>query len=204
MMRKRLFWIAVPAAAAGAAAFYLLKKKTVSVSKAEATSAASTGDRAKPAPKATGEAAYSFISGFKDAATVELKFPFDAERFCFSVQEDDFLAESGDSHVGILRGEDFSAQFEYGSYYSGEDFTGLRRELSTKHADLIDVSYGSLSGLKFRDGDNLCLVFPIPADTHSYLLVTLVKAPDNDDALETLADHPDLRFMLGDLAFARV
>lgn len=203
-MRTKYLLASVAVGAVCGAASYFLKKKLTSTS-AGANASVSAPASGKPAavPQMLGQAAYSFISGFKDASTVELRFPYDADRFSFSVHEDDFLTESGDSHVGVLYGESFSAQFEYGSYYSGEDFAKLRQELSAKHKDLVDVSYGAHAGLKYRDGDNLCVVFPIPDDVHSYLLVTLVKAPDNDDELEALADYPDLRAMLSELSFAR-
>ena len=118
--------------------------------------------------------------------------------------EDEFLTESGDSHVGILSGEDFSVQVEYGSYYSGEDFTLLTQELSSRHPDLDTAAYGALTGVKFRDGDHFCLAFPIPEDTHSYLLLTLVKAPDNDDEIETIPEAPDFRCLLNSASFSRV
>ena len=201
-MRIRYLWLALPAAAAAGAAVFLLKKSsgTVPAVKAAATPATK---KAPDAPTSVKEASYGFISGFKDAATVELKFAYDAEKFHFSVVEDDFLTESGDSHVGVLYGESFSAQVEYGSYYSGEDFAKLCQELVGKHHDLAEAVYGPLSGVSYRDGDNLCLAFPIPEDEHSYLLITLVKAPDNDDELEALLDYPELRFLLESASFSR-
>ena len=105
--------------------------------------------------------------------------------------------------MGVLYGESFSAQVEYGSYYSGEDFAKLCQELVGKHHDLAEAVYGPLSGVSYRDGDNLCLAFPIPEDEHSYLLITLVKAPDNDDELEALLDYPELRFLLESASFSR-
>ena len=77
----------------------------------------------KPAPAAqlkTGS--YSFVSGYKDAATVEVKVGYDPERFSFAVIEDSFPAYSSDSHVAVIYGEDFTAQIEYAGYYHGEDF----------------------------------------------------------------------------------
>ena len=201
-MRKNILWLALPVAAAGGAAAFLLIKKTSKPAGGKGSSASSPA-KAPAVPAAAKEGSYSFISGFQDAATVEMKFTYDAEQFHYAVVEDEFLAESGDSHVGILRGPAFSAQFEYGSYYSGEDFEKHCRELAAKHRDIAAVSCGSLSGMKYRDGDNFCLVFPIPEDSHSYLLVTLVKAPDNDDALEALPDYPELRFLLGSASFVR-
>ena len=201
-MRIKYLWLTLPAAATVGVAAYLLKKSSGSAPAAKAAAAPAT-KKAPAAPTSVKEASYSFISGFKDAATVELKFAYDAEKFHFSVVEDDFLTESGDSHVGILYGESFSAQVEYGSYYTGEDFAKLCQELVGKHHDLAEAVYGPLSGVSYRDGDNLCLAFPIPEDGHSYLLITLVKAPDNDDELEALLDYPELRFMLESASFSR-
>ena len=201
-MRIKYLWLTLPAAATVGVAAYLLKKSSGSAPAAKAAAAPAT-KKAPAAPTSVKEASYSFISGFKDAATVELKFAYDAEKFHFSVVEDDFLTESGDSHVGVLHGENFSAQVEYGSYYSGEDFAKLCQELVGKHHDLAEAVYGPLSGVSYRDGDNLCLAFPIPEDGHSYLLITLVKAPDNDDELEALLDYPELRFMLESASFSR-
>ena len=200
-MRTKHLWLSVVTGAAVGAASYYLKKKLSSAS------AAAPGAAAVPSPApaaAAKEAVYSFISGFKNAATVEFRFDYDADRFHYAVAEDDFLTESGDSHVGILTGEDFSVQFEYGAYYSGEDFALLTQELSSRHPDLDPAVYGGLSGVKFRDVDNFCLAFPVPEDAHSYLLITLVKAPDNDDELETIPEAPDFRGLLNSASFRRV
>ena len=203
-MRTKHLWLSVVTGAAVGAASYYLKKKLSSAS-AAAPVASTAPAEASAAPSAvTKEAVYSFISGFKDAATVEFRFDYDADRFHYAVAEDDFLTESGDSHVGILTGEDFSVQFEYGAYYSGEDFALLTQELSSRHPDLDQAVYGGLSGVKFRDGDNFCLAFPVPEDAHSYLLMTLVKAPDNDDELEAIPGTPEFRRLLDSATFSRV
>lgn len=201
-MRTKHLWLSVVTGAAVGAASYYLKKKFSSAQAAKVSPAAPA--QAPSAPAVTKEAVYSFISGFKDAATVEFRFDYDAERFHYVVTEDAFLTESGDSHVGILTGEDFSVQFEYGTYYSGEDFALLTQELSSRHPDLDQAVYGALSGVKYLDGDNFCLAFPVPEDAHSYLLVTLVKAPDNDDELETIPEAPDFRGLLNSASFRRV
>ncbi len=200
-MKKRLFLMAVPAAAAAGTAFYFLKKKTAAAKSAGKKAPAAPAAAQTAAPKEMKEAAYSFISGFKDAAAVELSFPYDAERFTYSVCEDDFLAESGDSHVGVLHGDAFSAQFEYASYYSGDRFENLHAELQEKHRDLRDAVYGGNHGLQFLDGDNLCMVFPIPDDAYSYLLVTLVKAPGNDDEITAIPDYADVKAILSGMNF---
>ena len=205
LMRTKHLWLSVVTGAAVGAASYYLKKKLSSASAAAPVASTAPAEASAAAPAAAAkEAVYSFISGFKNAATVEFRFDYDADRFHYAVAEDDFLTESGDSHVGILTGEDFSVQFEYGAYYSGEDFALLTQELSSRHPDLDQAVYGGLSGVKFRDGDNFCLAFPVPEDAHSYLLITLVKAPDNDDELETIPEAPDFRGLLNSASFRRV
>ncbi|MCR5089774.1 MAG: hypothetical protein K6C08_09710 [Oscillospiraceae bacterium] len=200
-MKKKIFLMAVPAAAAAGAAVYFRKKKTT-VNKTDGKKKTVEQPGAEPAlSKQMKEATYSFISGFQDAATVELSFAYDAERFSYSVCEDEFLTESGDSHVGVLHGEAFSAQFEYAGYYTGEDFEKLHRELLNKYKDLRGAAYGGNYGLRFLDGDNLCMVFPIPGDAYSYLLVTLVKAPGNDDDITEIPDYADVREILSGMEF---
>ena len=205
-MRTKHLWLSVATGAAVGAASYYLKKKLSSAQAVKAAPGPSAAPAKAPAasPAADKEAVYSFISGFKDASTVEFRFRYDADRFHYAVAEDDFLTESGDSHVGILTGEDFSVQFEYGTYYSGEDFALLTQELSSRHPDLDRASYGPLTGVQFRDGDNFCLAFPVPEDPHSYLLMTLVKAPDNDDELEAIPGTPAFRRLLDSASFSRV
>jgi hypothetical protein len=203
-----LYWkILAPAAvaAAGVIAAALLTKKLANKGDGAAEKPApAVKPAAKPyAPKAPAVGSYSFISGFQDAATVEVSVPFDAESFSFAVLEDGFLCESGDSHVGLLSGEKFSAQFEYGTYYRGEDFGELQGQLAEKHKDLRAAVYGENAGVCFRDGDNISLCFPILGDSHSYLHVTLVKAADNDDELEDLLGYPELRYTLGGLRSER-
>ena len=209
MKKTKLLWICVPAAAAAGVGFFLLKKKAASAEKAPAAAKKPGGKapaKAAPAvdPKNLKEGVYSFISGFQEAATVEARFRYDGSRFTCAVVEDGFLAESGDSHVAIVTGEDFSAQLEYGSYYSGEDFAKLKAELSAKHADLKEIVYGENRGLKYQNGDNLCIEFPIPGDGCSYLHVTLAKAKGNDDPLSALPDYPDVTAILSSLSFSRI
>ena len=161
---------------------------------------------AAPAPKAPQNlmaGAYSFISGFQDAVTVELTVKYDADKFSFAVVEDEFIASSSDSHVAIVWGESFNMQLEYGAYYQGEDFQGLQKHLSERHPDLEPAVYGENQGLRYLEGDDLCMVFPVPQDKHSYILVTLIKAKDNDDEIQALADYEDVKFMLSSLSFER-
>ncbi len=199
-MKHRTLLLSLPfGVAAGAALYFLMKKHSSPEGHSENAKKADV-----PAvPKTVGEGSYSFISGFKDASTVELRLSYDADRFTFRVAEDEFLLESGDSHVGLLEGEGFSLQFEYAGYYRGEDFEKLRAVLAERHADLCPVRFGENGGLRYLAGDNLCYVFPIPEDPYSYLLVSLIKARDNDDDLDTVAEYPELRYVLSSLSFHR-
>ena len=210
-MSKKLFLLALPIGVAAGAALYYLKKQTASdTQQADIQKTAKTGNRKSAGknsvtyePKSLKTGSYSFISGFKDAATVELRIPYDSDSFSFSVVEDEFLAESGDSHVGLLYGEKFSAQFEYAAYYSGEDFSALTKELASHHRDLCPAVYSEHQGISYLAGDVLCFAFPIPEDSHSYLLVSVLKAPDNDDSLSDLRMYPDLGWILSSMSFSR-
>ena len=205
-MKKKLYLLAVPAAAAAGAGFFLLKKKMASAAPAPAKKAGGkAAEKAAPAvdPASLKEGVYSFISGFQNAATVAVKFRYDGSRFLCTIMEDGFLADSGDSHVAVLSGEDFSAQLEYGTYYAGEDFAKLKAELAGKHAGLKEVIYGENRGLLYQNGDNLCLDFPIPGDSCSYLHVTLAKEKGNDDPLSALPGYPDVKTVLSSLSFSQ-
>ena len=163
--------------------------------------AAESAPAAKPANLKTGS--YSFISGFKDAETVELSMDYDPEKFSFAIVEDEFLNYSSDSHVAIVYGEEFNLQLEYAGYYSGEDFAAHSAALKEKYQTRGEITCGVLTGLWVLDGDNIAIHFPIPDDKHSYLLVTVQKTPDYDDEIITLPDYAPLKALLGTVRFAR-
>ena len=96
-MRREILWFSVPACAAVGIGLWLLRKK------AGNRPEQNEHNRGAAVPPVTNQktASYSFISGFRNATTVELSFPYDADRFSYTVCEEGFLAESGDSHVGI-------------------------------------------------------------------------------------------------------
>ena len=156
---------------------------------------------AKPAERKTGS--YSFISGFKDAATVELLIDYDPEKFSFVVVEDEFLNYSSASHAAILYGRDFNVQLEYAPYYHGEDFAAHRAQLEEKYRTRGEITCGALTGLWVLDGDSIAIHFPIPDDTQSFLLVTVQKTPDYDDEITTLPDYAPLKELLGTIRFVR-
>ena len=185
-------------AAAGAVGLVLMKKKKA----APAAPKAAGKPAAKKAPANEKTGSYSFVSGFQDAATMELTLRYDADRFSFRVVEEDFLSYSSDSHVALLEGEDFSMQLEYAAYYSGEDFAAHTEAVREKHSSLAPAVYGANSGIRYFEGDNVCFCFPV--DAHSYLLVTAVKAKGNDDPLSALPDYEDMKDILGSIQFAKV
>ena len=168
-------------AAAGAAAA-LLKK--------------APADKKKAAPREkmmkTGE--YSFVSGFKDAQTVEVSLDYDALRFGFDVIGEDFLSYSSDSHVAVITGEDFSMQMEYASYYKDEDLSFITDAAEKKYPGFARVSFNGVEGFRYREGDSIC--FCLGVDEHSYLLLTLLKAQGCDKTIEELAESEDLNELL--------
>lgn len=186
--------LGVLAAAGAAAAAVLLKKKDGgSAPKAAAPVAKKAAER--ETLMKTGE--YSFVSGFKDARTVEVRLDYDALRFGFDVIGEDFLTYSSDSHVAVVSGEDFSFQMEYASFYKGEDFALITSAAAQKYAGFAPVRFGAVEGFRYREGDSVC--FCLPVDEYSYLLLTLLKAEGCDKTVEELAESDDLCAILSTL-----
>lgn len=183
-------------AAAGAAAALLLKKKDGGES---APKAAAPAAKKKAPPKEvlmkTGE--YSFVSGFKDARTVEVSLDYDALRFGFDVIGEDFLTYSSDSHVAVISGEDFSVQMEYASYYKGEDLAFITDKAAKEYKGFAPVKCTNVEGFRYREGDSVC--FCLGVDEYSYLLLTLIKAEGCDRTVEELAEDEALVAMLNSL-----
>ncbi len=184
--------------AAGAAALLLMKKKGAKA--APAAKAAET-KKAPPANWKTGS--YSFISGYQNAATVEMRLGYDGDKFRYAVVSEDFLSYSSDSHVALVQGEDFSLQLEYAAYFTGEDFAAHCASLAEKHKSFAPVRYGSVDAVKYLEGDTLCFCVPIPEDEHSYVQVLVFKDKGNDTPLPELAKDPDLSAMLESIRFER-
>ena len=187
---KVLAPLALTAAGAIAAGLATLSKKP-----AKAESSAATAPKAEPQSLVTG--AYSFISGYQDAATVELTLRFDPERSSFAVVSEDFWVYSSASHVAEFETEDFRAQIEYQPYYAGEDFEAHAKGLREKYRGFGEVRYAFLQGVKYLDGDGVCLCFPIPGDKHSCVLMQLFKVKkDDDEPIEALPGRASVRALL--------
>ena len=200
--RKVIAPLAVTAVGALAAGVSVLLRKNVAVApEAKSTKSAPKAILRDPAVQETGS--YSFISGFQNAATVELTVPFDPGTEFFSVVEEDFLSPSDVSHVALLTSEDYRLQIEYAAYYGGEGWDAHVAHLREKHADLKEVSFGENRGVLFLAGDSLRLDLPVPEDGASYVQVTIQKTPAFDGEVTELAQHPALTEQLAGIRFLR-
>ena len=104
---------------------------------------------------------------------------------------------SGEEYLDGLEGEDFRAQIEYQPYYAGEDFDAHVKGLQEKYRGFGEVRYAHLSGVKYLDGDGVCLCFPIPGDRHSCVLMQLFKVKkDDDEPIEALPERASVRALL--------
>ena len=201
--RKVIAPLAVTAVGALAAGVTVLLRKNegAAAPKAKAAKPAPTAILRDPAVQETGS--YSFISGFQNAATVELTVPFDPGTETFSVVEEDFLSASDVSHVALLTSEDYRLQIEYAAYYGGEGWEAHVAHLREKHPDLKELSFGENKGVLFLAGDSLRLDLPVPEDGASYVQVTIQKTPAFDGEVTELAQHPALTEQLAGIRFAR-
>ena len=190
---KVLAPLALTAAGAIAAGLATLTKKPGK----DAAPKAAAPAAAKAAPQNLVTGAYSFISGYQDAATVDLTLRFDPEVSTYAVVAEDFFVYSSASHVALFDTEDFRAQIEYQPYYAGEDFEAHAKGLEEKYRGFGPVRYAFLEGVKYLDGDGVCLCFPIPGDKHSCVLMQLFKVKkDDDEPIEALPERASVRALL--------
>ena len=121
---KKWLVIAAPLAAAAAvgAALALGKGKGGAAEKpakpAKAPKAANTVVNKKDGftikKPQTGE--YTFSSGYKDAKEITVSVVYDTDKHSFAVVSEDFVADTGDSHVAVIYADDFAMQIEYAPY----------------------------------------------------------------------------------------
>lgn len=185
--------IIVPAALVSVTAlsFALARKKT-----APATDATPSKPANKLKPVNVSEGHYSFVSGFKDAVTVDVKVCYDADNFDFNVVEDGFLCYTGDSHVAVMYGSNINLQFEYTPFYSGDDFEKLREGCKDAHPGYACVS----SGFRYVDGDSVYICLPV--DGYSYLLITAMLSKGSELKFEDLADAPELAGLISGISIS--
>lgn len=167
------------AAAAGAAAAVIAKKK-------DGDAPAAKPAAAKKAPaKNLAAGTYSFVSGYRDAKTVDVSVKYNADRYTFSVVEEEFLASTSDSHVALVMGGDFNAQVEYASYYAGDDFAAIRDSARSSYRSFAEIG----RGYRYSDGDSVCVCLPV--DEYSYLLITAMIAKGSRLKLADLPTAPE-------------
>ncbi len=187
-------WILlVPAIASLAVGTFILVKKD----KEEEDNDPAKNDAKKNTAVNPREGSYSFVSGYSDAKTVEVKFTYDADRFSFKQIEEEFLTFTSVSHAAAIYGEDFNIQIEYSDFAGGENFAALADVLKEKKKGFAPVVYGDNSGYMYFNGDNVCFVFP--ATEYSYLLVTVIKDKNSDIDYRDLPEDPDVTVIMGSI-----
>ena len=200
-MKKALVLVPLGVAAAGAVVFFAMKKPGGEAPAKKAAAPAKSGGKKKEAPKMDLKpGSYTFISGFQDAAKVEVTTQYDAASCDFAVIEEEFPAYTSDSHVAVVRCPEFIVQLEYAGYYGGEDFDGLKKSLAERYQGIEDAVFGANKAIRFIDGDNVCLAFGV--DQFSYLLATVIKGKEYDDDFRTLPDYPPVKVVLDSLKFS--
>ena len=186
---RKLFLI-IPAIASLAIGTFILAKKD-NVDESDTNAINGTDKGVLPNLK---QGSYSFVSGFNDAKTVELRFTYDADRFSFRQIEDEFLTFTSVSHAAAVYGEDLSMQIEYSDYGSGEDLDAMADSLKEKQKGFANVLYGDNAGYMYYNGDNVCFVFP--ATEYSYILITVIKEKNSDIDFRTIPENADIAAIL--------
>lgn len=195
MNRKQLGIILGAAAVGGTAAAILLANRKDGEAEPKAAAPA-----AKKEIKNARTGTYSFISGHKTVATVDACMKYDAEKFGFDVISEDFPAASGDSHVAVFSGEDYLIQMEYETYYPGESFKDLKKHLTEKGLAFTEAGFGGKEGIRAFEGDSV--IYRLPVDEASCLLITVIKGKNCDMSLQEIAEDAELLAMLDSITFA--
>lgn len=194
-MNKKILFVSAAAAAAGAVVYFISRKFDISVDVSVDKDDKKVSSE-KAALQNTAQGTYSFVSGFKDAETVDVKVNYNADRFDFNVVEEGFLCSTSDSHAAIMYGENFNVQLEYVPFYVGDCFESVR-ENAKKNPGFTEIS----GGFRYVDGDSVfhCL----PVDDFSYLLVTAMLAKGSELKFEELPDASELKELLSGIEACR-
>ncbi len=183
-MKKWTVIVPIGAAAIGAVALLAGKSKN-SAPKA----AKPAGKKAAPVIKVPKSDTYCFASGFKDAKTVEVTLTYDAEKCSYNEVSEAFLVPTADTHAGIIYGEDFAMQIEYAPFYAGDDFAALTKEVTERFREAGEITCNGITGIKYFNGKNFCMAFPIEGAAADYVLINVVSM--GDDTEEEAAKLPD-------------
>lgn len=139
----------------------------------------------------TGE--YTFSSGYKDAKEITVSVVYDADKHSFAVVSEDFIADTGDSHVAVIYADDFAMQIEYAPYYHGEGFAELEQSVAEHFKNFGHVSFKGAKGICYTNGGSYCMAFPAADSTADYVLVTVVlMGDDNEDERIKLRTNPEM------------
>jgi hypothetical protein len=194
---KKWIWL-LPAGAAIAAGTMLLIRKN-------GRDPLPSGEKKVPGPSkkayqmaSPASGTYSFVSGYQDAKTVEVRFTYDAEKYVCREIEEEFPALTSVSHAELISGEDFEFQLEYSDFAAGEDFSAYTALLKEKQKGFAPVRYGSNEGFRYYNGDNVCFVFP--ATAFSCVLITVILSKGSDLDYRELHDNEELSAFLATLS----
>ena len=197
---KKWIWLIPAGAAAAAGAMLLLRKGHASQAPASPARKGEAPVKQSYHMAQPGSGCYSFVSGYRDAKTVELHFAYDTAAFeCKEIAED-FPAPTSVSHAEVIRGEDFLIQLEYTDFAAGEDFASFTGLLREKQKGFAPVKYGSNEGFRYYNGDNVCFVFP--ATDFSCVLATAIVAKGSDLDYRELHQEPQLAAFMESLAIS--
>lgn len=186
-------------AAAGAAAALVMKNKKGDAAKPDTGAKATSEKDAKKKEKVITDlrsGTYSFMSGYTDARQVELTLDYDGETTSFDVVEDEFLCYSSDSHVVVMRSEDFSLQIEYAEFFSGEDYDKFKSGIADKYAAFKEIILNCGEACSYISGDSLCVCVPTAL---SYVLISVIPAKGSKETPETLSDNYVLKAILNSI-----
>ncbi len=195
---KKWLVIAPAAAAAALGAALAIKssggKKPAAASKAAKAPAAGTGTKkAGFTIKNPQTGVYTFASGYKDAREISVSVGYDGDKHSFAVVSEDFVADTGDSHVAVVYADDFAMQIEYAPYYHGEDFAELEKSVAEHYKNFGKVSFSGVNGICYTNGGSYCMAFPAADSTADYVLVTVVlMGDDSEDERIKLRTNPEM------------
>lgn len=193
---KVLASLGLAAAGALVAGIITLAEKT---DESESEIKASPKGNRQSSKKDMAEGTYSFVAGYKNAATEEVSVKYDDESFSFSIVEEDFLSFSSDSHVAVMYGPDFNIQIEYADFYKGENFSTLKDTISEKFKGFAEIQTSGMSGYRYIDGDSVCYCLPAGP---SYILLTVIPSKDSKETTLTLPDNIDLKQILDSITIS--
>lgn len=198
-MKKWLVIVPVAAAAAGAALVLGKSKSGAATEKTAKPAKAPKMTNAVVAKKdgftiknpRTGE--YTFTSGYRDAKEITVSVGYDADKHSFAVVSEEFVADTGDSHVAVIYADDFAMQIEYAPYYHGEGFTELEKSVEEHYKNFGHVSFKGAKGICYTNGGSYCMAFPAADSADDYILVTVVlMGDDNEDERIKLRTNPEM------------